>query len=573
MKRATSTVPQQSAAVGRPSQAVTPERKRPGKAVLLLLGLIPPVFFTSAVVGAAETPLPVFTDVTTQAGIQFKHSYGDDKLDNIVEGTGAGTMFFDYDGDGWLDIYLVNGRWHSDFSSNFGRQLRGKLSNRLYRNHRDGTFVDVTVKAGVAGKRFACGASAADYDDDGDLDLYILCYGPNEFYQNNGDGTFTEISEKSGLADPRWSLQAAWFDFDLDGDLDVYVVNYLEYDKGAFRAFYAPTGYPGPLSYPGQPDALFRNNGDGTFTDVAHEAGVFRPDGRGMGVTVSDLDNDGRLDIYVTNDAMANDYFRSTAVGKFSEEALVRGMAFGEAGQGVSSMGPAVGDVDRDGRLDLYIPDMDYGCLLMNRGEFFEDRTTPAGLAVVCGQYVGWGGILFDYDSDGYLDLYVANGDAHKEFPDEAVLVHNDGAGNFTDVAKQSGDFFHHKFVSRGATWGDFDNDGDPDVLVANLNDSPRLLRNDGGNRNHWLTVDARFANGKSAAIGARVTVTAGALRQIQDLVPVRSYLSQGDPRLHFGLGKAGQADRVEIRWPDGRTTSLENVRAGQFLTVVQPAK
>ncbi len=522
---------------------------------------------------AAAEPLPVFTDVTGEAGVQFKHSYGDEKLDNIVEGTGAGAMFFDYDGDGWLDIYLVNGRWHPDFSSNRGRHLRGKLFNKLYRNNRDGTFADVTDSAGVAGRTFACGVSAADYDYDGDLDLYVLCYGPNEFYRNNGDGTFTEISEESGLADPRWSLQATWFDFDADGDLDVYVVNYLEYDKGAFRAFYAPTGYPGPLSYPGQPDSLYRNNGDGTFTDVAQEAGVFRADGRGMGATVADLDNDGRLDIYVTNDGMANDYFRSTAAGRFAEEGLVRGMAFGEAGQGVSSMGPAVGDVDRDGRLDLYIPDMDYGCLLMNRGEYFEDRTTPAGLAVVCGQYVGWGGILFDYDCDGYLDVYVANGDAHKEFPDEAVLVRNDGKGNFVDVAKRSGDYFHQKFVSRGATWGDFDNDGDPDLLVANLNDAPRLLRNDGGNRNHWLSIEAKLPNGKSDAIGARIAVVAGDLRQIQDLVPVRGYLSQGDPRLHFGLGKADRADRVEIRWPDGRTSSLENVEANQFLQVVQPAK
>lgn len=540
------------------------------KAMLLTILL---VLIAGAAARGAEPAPVVFTDVTEQAGIQFKHSYGDNKLDNIVEGTGAGAMFFDYDGDGWLDIYLVNGRWHPDFSNNQGRHLRGKLFNKLYRNNGNGTFADVTQKAGVAGRNFACGASAADYDDDGDLDLYVLCYGPNEFYRNNGDGTFTDISEKSGLADPRWSLQAAWFDFDGDDDLDVFVVNYLKYDKGAFRAFYAPTGYPGPLSYPGEPDALYRNNGDGTFTNVAEQAGVFNPEGRGMGVAVSDLDNDGRLDIYVTNDAMANDFFRSTAAGEFAEEALIRGMAFGEAGQGVSSMGPAVGDVDRDGRLDLYIPDMDYGCLLINRGDYFEDRTTPAGLALICGQYVGWGGILFDYDNDSYLDVFVANGDAHKEFPDEAVLARNNGTGSFVDVAKDSGDYFHHKFVSRGATWGDFDNDGDVDLLVVNLNDSPKLLRNDGGNRNHWLSIDARRPNGKSAAIGARVAVTAGSLRQIQDLVPVRSYLGQGDHRLHFGLGKSAQADRVEIRWADGKTSALENIAADKFLKVVQPAK
>jgi len=522
---------------------------------------------------ADEPQLPVFTDITERAGIRFVHNCGDGKMDNIVEGTGAGGMFFDYDGDGWLDIYLVNGRWHPDFSDNRGRHLRGKLSNKLLHNNHDGTFTDVTAKAAVAGNRFACGASAADYDGDGDLDLYVLGYGANELYHNNGDGTFTDVSEKSGLADPRWSLQAVWFDYNGDGRLDVFVVNYLEYDKGAFRSFYAPTGYPGPLSYQGQPDALYRNNGDGTFADVTREAGVFNPEGRGMGATVADCDNDGHLDILVTNDAMANDFFRNTGKGTFVEEALIRGLAYGESGQGVSHMGPAVGDVDRDGRLDLFIPDMDYGCLLLNRGEYYQDRTTPAGLAVICGQYIGWGGILFDYDNDGYLDLYVANGDAHKEFADEAVLVRNDGKGNFIDAAKQSGEYFHHKYVSRGATWGDVDNDGDLDLLVCNLNDSPRLLRNDGGNRNHWLTVEAKLPNGKSDAIGARITVVSGSLRQIQDLIPVRGYLSQGDPRMHYGLGSATRADRVEIRWPNGKVTELRDVNADRMLRVVQSAK
>lgn len=521
---------------------------------------------------AADVPLPVFVDITESAGIAFRHSCGDDKMDNIVESTGGGAMLFDYDGDGWLDLYLVNGRWHPDFSDNLGRHLKGKLHNKLYRNNRDGTFSDQTAAAGVAGKSFACGASSADFDGDGDLDLYVLCYGANELYRNNGDGTFTDISAGSGLNDANWSLQAAWFDCDADGDLDAYVVNYLQYDKGAFQWYYAPTGFPGPLSYRGQPDGLYRNNGDGTFTDIAQEAGLFHAEGRGMGGTVADLDNDGRLDIYVTNDAMANDFFRSTAISKFANESLERGIAFGEAGQGVSSMGPSVGDVNRDGMLDLYVPDMDYGCLMINRGDYFEDRTTRAGLAVICGQYVGWGGVLFDYDNDGHLDLYVANGDAHKEFADEAVLVRNDGRGNFIDVAKQSGEHFHRKFVSRGATWGDIDNDGDVDLVIANLNDSPRLLRNDGGNRNHWLTVEAKRSNGKSDALGARVTVTCGDLRQIQDLIPVRSYLSQGDPRLHFGLGQANQADEVEIRWPDGQVTRLTDVACDQFLRVVQPS-
>jgi hypothetical protein len=519
----------------------------------------------------AQSQLPTFTDITQQAGIQFRHNCGDNKMDNIVEGTGSGVMLFDYDGDGWLDIYLPNGRWHADFSDNRGRSLRGKLFNKLYRNKHDGTFDDVTDKAGVAGKNYASGVAAADIDGDGDLDLHVLCYGPDELYRNNGNGTFTDISAESGLADPRWGLQAVWFDYEGDGDFDVYVVNYLEYDKGAFRAFYAPTGYPGPLSYHGQPDALYLNDGHGRFTDISEKAGVLNLEGRGMGATMADLDNDGRLDIYVANDAMANDYFRNTGSGTYQEEALLRGAAFGEAGQGVSSMGPTFGDVDRDGRLDLYIPDMDYGCLLMNRGDDFVDRTTPTGLAIVCGQYIGWGGILFDYDNDGFLDIFVANGDAHKEFPDEAVLCRNDGKGNFIDIARSSGEYFHQEYLSRGATWGDIDNDGDVDILVANINDGPRLLRNDGGNRNHWLTVELKLPNGKTDALGARVTLTTGGLKQIDDLIPVRGFLSQGDPRLSFGLGKSTEADELEVRWVNGRTTRLTKVPANQFLRLTQP--
>jgi len=560
-----------------------------------VLGLLLILIATSQVPGAGAVPpeLPVFTDVTDAAGIRAKHSFGDFELSNIVEGTGAGAMFFDYNGDGWLDIYFPNGCWLKDVSDNRGRSLRGKLSNSLYRNNRDGTFTDVTKQAGVGDEEhYGVGCSAADFDNDGDLDLYVLNYGPNVFYRNNGDGTFTDISQQSGLANPNWSLSAVWFDYDNDGDLDVYVANYLQYDSGKFRSYYAAAGYPGPLSYGGQPDALYRNNGDGTFTDVTKQAGIYRPNGRAMSATAADLNNDGLVDIYVPNDAMENYFFRNKGDGTFEEEGLAMGLAFGEGGQGVSSMGPAVGDVDRDGWLDVYIPDMGYGCLLMNRKDYFEDRTAPSGLAVVCGQYTGWGGILFDYDCDGYLDVFIANGDAHHEYPEEDVLMRNacpfdklgagseqsrtDGAGKFVDVAKISGEYFKQKYVGRGATYGDYDNDGDLDLLVVNLNDRARLLRNDGGNRNNWLIIQAKLPGGRTDAVGARVTVTtpgAPGLIQLQDLIPVRGYLSQADPRCHFGLGTAGQADVVEIRWPDKRTTRLTNVKANQILTVIQERK
>jgi len=297
----------------------------------LILGLVLVGFALSA-----EPKLPVFTDITDAAGIRFKHSYGDYEMDNIVEAAGSGACVFDYNGDGLMDIYFVNGRWQKDVNDNRGRELKDKLCNALYRNNGDGTFTDVAGQAGVLGHGMGFGCSAADFDNDGDVDLYVLNYGPNEFFRNNGDGTFTDISAQSGLADPHWSLSAPWIDYNNDGLLDVYVANYLEYDEGKFRAFYAASGHPGPLSYHGQPDALYRNNGDGTFTEVTKEAGVYNPEGRAMSAMAADLNNDGFLDIYVSNDAMENYYYENTGKGTFKEKALMLGLAFGEHGQGVS---------------------------------------------------------------------------------------------------------------------------------------------------------------------------------------------------------------------------------------------
>ncbi len=521
---------------------------------------------------ADEPPGIRFTDVTAAAGIDFRHQFGDEHLSNIVEGTGSGATLFDYNGDGRLDLYLVNGRHRVDVNDNTGRPLRGKLRNALYRGNADGTFRDVTDEAGVTGgEGFGFASSAADYDADGDLDLYVCNYGPNILYRNNGDGTFTDVTEATGLGNLRWSLGGLWFDCDDDGDLDLFVANYLQYDAGAFRNFYAAAGYPGPLSYEGQPDALYRNDGDGHFTEITDAAGLGGLVGRAMSVTAADFLNSGALDLIVANDAMENYFFHRSAPGQFTDEALQLGLAFGEGGQGVSAMGPVFGDVDRDGRLDLYIPDMGYGCLQLNRGEFFEDRTNAAGLALICGQYTGWGAVLQDLDNDGHLDLYVANGDAHHEYGEEAVLVRNDGQGNFIDVSREAGPYFTEKSVARGATWGDYDNDGDVDLVVVHLNEAVRLLRNDTPRTNHWLTVEALDPAGKTPAIGARVTVTAGDLVQIDDLVPVRGYLSQGDPRCHFGLGQAASISRVEIRWPNRTTTTLDDVPADQILKVAQP--
>lgn len=528
---------------------------------------------------AAEMQWPVFADVTQSAGITFKHSLGDFDMSNIVEATAPGSCVFDYDNDGFMDIYFVNGRWHPDISDNRGRTLRGKLKNALFRNNGDGTFSDVTDKAGVAGydDSYGMAASAADYDNDGHLDLFVCNYGGCILYHNNGNGTFADVTDKAGVASPGWALAAPWLDYNGDGLLDLFVVHYLEYDKGVFQrtgAYYKADNFPGPLSYPGLPDHLYRNNGDGTFADVTEEAGLWEPAGRGMGAVACDIDGDGDIDIYVTNDAMPNNLWINDGKGRFADMATATGTAFGEGGQGVSSMGPFVADLDRNGHLDLLIPDMGYSCLLLQlqKGAFI-DITTQSGLAVLCGQYTGWGGLLIDFDNDGYADIFIANGDPHHLYIEESVIARWDGKSRFIDMARRSGSFFETKHVGRGAAFADFDNDGDLDILVNALNETPHLLRNDGGNRLNWLKVVPVRPDTGAVAIGATVTVKANGLTIIQPAIGVNGYLTSSDQRPHFGLGTASQADLVEIAWPNCPKTTLRNVKANQILKLTQGEK
>ena len=522
----------------------------------------------------AEPPWPTFTDVTEAAGLTFKHSLGDLEMSNIAEATGSGGCFFDFDNDGFQDIYFVNGRWHPDINDNRGRSLKGKLANALYRNNGDGTFSDVTARAGVGGPEDAYGmaASCADYDNDGDLDLYVCNYGRSILYRNNGDGTFTDVTEKAGLASPGWALAAPWLDYNGDGFLDVFVCHYLEYDQGAFQrtgAYYKADNFPGPLSYPGRPDHLYRNNRDGTFTDVTKEVGLWEPTGRGMGALACDLDGDGDVDLFVTNDAMANNGWINDGRGHFTDKAVQMNVAFGEGGQGVSHMGPFVADVDRNGLLDVLVPDMGYSTLsLQVRRGVFMDVTAQSGVALLCGQYTGWGGLLNDFDNDGYVDLFIANGDPHHLYVEEATLARNDGRGKFIDMARRSGEFFHGKHVGRGAAFADYDNDGDLDILIHTLDERPRLLRNDGGNASSWLTVVPVRKDTGMVALGATVTVKAAGLTMIQPVQGVNGYLTSSDPRPHFGLGKATQAEAVVVRWPDGMVQTQANVRANQFLKI-----
>ncbi len=528
---------------------------------------------------AGESTWPVFNDVTEVAGIRFTHSLGDFDMNNIVEATGPGGCFFDYDNDGFMDIYFVNGRWHPDVSDNPGRGLKGRLKNALYRNNGDGTFADVTDKAGVAGYEdtYGMAASCADYNNDGYLDLFVCNYGRCILYHNNRNGTFTDVTDKAGLTSPGWSLAAPWFDYNRDGLLDVFVVHYLEYDKGAFQrtgAYYKADNFPGPLSYPGQADLLYRNNGNGTFTDVTQDAGLWEPTGRGMGAMACDIDADGDIDIYVTNDAMPNNLWINDGKGQFKDVATETGTAFGEGGQGVSSMGPFVADLDRNGLLDVLVPDMGYSSLMFQLKQgVFVDVTTQSGMALLCGQYTGWGGLLIDCDNDGHLDLFIANGDPHHLYVEEPVLARWDGNGKFVDMARQSGAFFNSKHVGRGAAFADFDNDGDLDILMNVINGMPCLLRNDGGNKQNWIKVVPARQDTGMVAIGATVTVSANGLRMVQPVIAVNGYLTSSDPRPHFGLGKAGKAELVEIVWPDGRKTTLNDVAANQVLKVTQREK
>ncbi|MBI1389942.1 MAG: hypothetical protein GC154_15995 [bacterium] len=529
------------------------------------------IFMGVAAVAGYGDELPHFTDVTSEAGLVFRHSIGDDALDNIIESTGAGCAFFDYDNDGWPDVYLVNGCYLKGVSNIRGRLNEGKLHNALYRNNGDGTFTDVTEAAGVGDAGFGMGCVTGDYDNDGDDDLFVTNYGPNALYRNNGDGTFTNVTEAAGVVDDRWGIGCSFFDYDRDGWLDLYVGNYLKWDPN-YTYYYAPDKFPGPLSYPGVQDVLYHNRGDGTFEDVTEQAGLINPDGRAMGVATSDIDNDGWVDIFVANDAMENYLYHNNGDGTFENIALTTATAFGQNGEAQAAMGPEFGDFNLDGFLDLLVPDMTYCCLYRNTGQgYFEEMSNKAGVASVCGQYTSWSGNFFDFDRDGWIDIFLSNGDSHKLDPEEDLLFLNRHGERFEDVSSALGDAFQSKFVTRGSALADYDGDGDLDLLTINLNDRVRLLRNDGGTARSWLKILLVGTTGNRDAYGAVIRLTAGGLTQTRYVTSSSGYLSQSSRMQHFGLGNAGEAEHIEIRWPGGETQILESVKANQSLTVTEP--
>jgi hypothetical protein len=517
-----------------------------------------------------------FTDIAAQAGITFKHVFSPEKK-YIVESMSGGVALFDYDNDGYLDIYFVNSLTVDLVTSH------QKTKSALYHNNGDGTFRDVTDKAGVGDVGFGMGVAVGDYNNDGFDDLYVTCLGRNHLFKNNGNGTFTDVTTKAGVGDPRWSTGAAFLDYDNDGKLDLFVSNYVDFDlsrlpefgKGRTCQFKGVPVQCGPRGLPGAGDSLYHNNGDGTFTDVSKKAGVSDPNGYyGLGVIVSDFDEDGLVDIFVANDSTPNFLYHNNGDGTFKEIGFMSGTAVNKSGSEQGCMGVTLGDYDHDGKLDLFITNFDdeYNVLYHNDGHnAFTDVSYESKLAEVSLPYVGWGTKFFDYDNDGWLDLFLVNGHAYPQrdhYRQRALLHHNNRDGTFSEVAGQMGTALMQERVGRGVAFGDIDNDGDIDIAVNDLDGSPQLLRNDGGNSNNSVLIKTIGVNSNRDGIGARVKVVAGDLTQVDEVRSGGSYISQNDLRLHFGLEKRTTIDLIEVRWPSGVIDKITGLSANRILTI-----
>ncbi len=527
----------------------------------------------SLIASSANGALVQFVDVAQQAGLTFKHESGasPDKL--MVETFGSGVAWLDYDNDGWLDLFFTNG----------ANLKEGKPSpgNALWRNTGKGAFVDMTKQAGVAGNGgFGTGVAVGDYDNDGDLDLYVTGYNANILYHNNGNGTFADATAKAGVKGGGWSSSAGFFDYDRDGDLDLYVVRYLDYDlKENPHCGYQKEGYRqycDPRNFDGVPDLLYRNNGDGTFADVSKKAGIANPAGKGLGVAFADFDRDGWPDIYVANDTVRNFLYRNNGDGTFIDLAYSAGVGYDVNGKARAGMGVEFTDFDGDGLPDIFVTNFseEFNGLYRNLGDSsFEDVAEQRGLGSSF-LPLGFGAKLFDYDNDGWTDIFVTNGhvtdNIHLYNPrlswQQTDLLYHNEKGRFRDVSAESGPAFRIKHVGRGAATGDFDNDGDLDIVVSNCGQQPILMRNDGGNRNHWIAVKARGRQSNRFGVGAKVSVETEGRKQVKEISAAGSYLSSSDLRLYFGLGGERKVKRLEIIWPGGGKQTLTGVAADQTL-------
>jgi hypothetical protein len=514
-----------------------------------------------------------FQEIGKEIGIDFVHSMGDKELNNIVESSGAGAAFLDYDQDGYIDLYICNGTWLKGVSS--GEKPAVIPENHLYHNLGNGTFEDVTKKAGVGGPWYSMGVTVGDYNNDGYPDLYVSNYGKNVLYKNNGNGTFTDVTSRAGIGgkETDFNTGAVWFDYDNDGFLDLYVGKYLNFDPN-YKYFYAPDGFPGPLAYDAQPDVLYHNNGDGTFEDVTKKMGITDIDGRAMGVGAADYDDDGFVDIYVANDHSMNYLWHNNAGKSFTDVGTPSGTAFGQSGESAVSMSVDFADYTGSGRMGMFISDDKYCRLYENMGNgIFTDKSYPSGIAMPAGQFVGWSSSFIDYNNDGLVDIYKTNGALKHLYGQEDQIFENIGDGKFKDVSTEMGKYFMQKLVGRGACFGDYDNDGDIDGYIVNLNDRGSFLRNNKGNQNNWIELNLIGTTSNRDGIGARVKVTADGKVQTAQKKSTTGYLSQNDPRMHFGLAKNEIIDRIEIKWPSGKLQVLENVKVNQILPVKEPQK
>jgi hypothetical protein len=542
--------------------------KRAG--LILLPALLAPAFLS-------EQNLPVrFNDVATKIGVTFKHENGASPDKPLPETMGSGAVIFDYNNDGWPDLFFVNGGSFVD------KRVAAAARHRLYRNTGDGKFADVTESSGIGISGFGMGACAADYDNDGWTDLYVTAVGGNKLYHNTGKNGFTDVTDLAGVAAGMWSTSCAFGDIDNDGYVDLYVTRYVDFSADNMKVcmlFKDVRSYCHPNVYSSVPDILYHNNGDGTFTDVTKESGVYKA-GNGLGVVFGDYDDDGWIDIYVANDATPNFLFHNKGKGVFEEVGFWTGTAVGFDGKVLSGMGTDMGDMNGDGLLDIFVTNLDgqTHSLYKNLGKgLFTNVTLASGVGEATLPYVGFGAAFLDYDNDGDLDLAVANGDVidnvklvreSSSYEQLNLLLRNDGAGKFTSVGPVSGSGFALKKASRALAVGDLDNDGDLDIVVSNVGDTADVLRNDGGNRSNSILVRTIGSRSNRDGIGARLKLSVGGRILVRDVKAGSSYLAQNDLRVHFGLGNAPKAERLEIRWPSGAVDIIEGIEANRILTV-----
>ncbi len=529
---------------------------------------------------AFAQPAPVtFTDVTQEAGLAFQHVSGASPQKHIAETMGSGALFFDFDADGWLDLFLVDGGSVTD------HRVAGTARHRLFRNKGGGQFEDVSMAAGLRHREYGMGACAADYDNDDRVDLYVTNFGPNVLYHNDGHGRFSDVTGSAGVGSALLGASCAFADIDNDGDVDLFVANYVDPDGSKVCGDARARAYCRPDVYSGVPSTLYRNNGDGTFTDAAKTAGLDRADGKALGVVFTDYDDDGRADLFVANDLTRNFLYHNEGKGIFKEVGLPAGVAVASDGRVRAGMGTDVGDYDGDGRVDLVVTNFESEThsLFRNLGAgLFADATFESGLGPATLPFLGFGVAFLDYDNDADLDLAIANGHvldnaglfrSTSRHAQRNLLLRNDGKARFVEVGRQSGSGFLLEKVSRTLVAGDIDNDGDLDLLVSNNGQSADLLRNEGGSRvGNALLVKLRGRESNRDAIGARVTATIGGRRLVREVRAGGSYLGQHDVRVHFGAGRAKSVDRIEVRWPSGQVEVVQSVSTQQVVTLSEGA-